>query len=99
MLPAAPPPVASVAAVRDAALHSPGAAGAADVAVAEGDGVAVAVAEGGLDVAEADGVEEVGVEEVGGALLLPDGLGLGPQAARRSSAAAAVVVTSPVLMR
>ncbi len=96
MLPAAPPPVASVAAVRDAALHSAGAAGAADVAVAEGEGDVVAVAEG---VADAEGDEAEGVEEVGGALLVPDGLGLGPQAARRSSAAAAVVVTSPVLMR
>ena len=94
MLPAAPPPVASVAALRDAALHSAGAAGAADVTDAEGDGVAVA--EGGLDVA---GAEADGVEEVGGALLVPVGLGLGPQAARSSSAAAAVVVTRPVLMR
>ena len=40
-----------------------------------------------------------GVEEVGGGLLVPAGLGLGPQAARSSSDAAAVVVTSPVLMR
>jgi hypothetical protein len=96
MLPAAPPPVASVVALRDAALHSAGAAGAADVADAEGEGVVVAVAEGELDVA---GTEADGVEEVGGALLVPDGLGLGPQAARSNSAAAAVVVTRPVLMR
>lgn len=96
MLPAAPPPVASVVALRDAALHSSGAAGAADVADAEGEGVVVAVAEGELDVA---GTEADGVEEVGGALLVPDGLGLGPQAARSNSAAAAVVVTRPVLMR
>ncbi len=93
MLPAAPPPVASVVALRDAALHS---SGAADVADAEGEGVVVAVAEGELDVA---GTEADGVEEVGGALLVPDGLGLGPQAARSNSAAAAVVVTRPVLMR
>ncbi len=97
MLPAAPPPVASVVALKDAALHSSGAAGAADVADAEGEGVVVAVAEGELDVA---GTEADGVEEVGGALLVPDGLGgLGPQAARSNSAAAAVVVTRPVLMR
>ncbi len=64
------------------------------MAVADDDGVVVAVAEGELGVAEADGVEEVG-----GALLVPAGLGLGPQAARSSSEAAAVVVTSPVLMR
>ncbi|GAA3274168.1 hypothetical protein AAU01_16470 [Paenarthrobacter aurescens] len=99
MLPAAPPPVASVAAARDAALHKPAAAGASDVAVAEGDGGVVAVGDGGFDVADADGADADGVEEVGGAVLVPDGLGLGPQAARRSSAAAAVVVTRPVLMR
>ena len=96
MLPAAPPPVASVAALRDAALQSAGAAGAADVAVSEGDGAVVAVAGGELEVAED---EADGVAEVGGALLVPDGLGLGPQAARSNSAAAAVVVTRPVLMR
>jgi len=85
--------------VREAALHRPAAAGPSDVGVAVGDGGVVAVGEGGLDVADADGVEADGVDEVGGALLVPDGLGLGPQAARRSSAAAAVVVTRPVLMR
>jgi hypothetical protein len=50
--------------------------------------------------AVADGVAVgEGVEELGGALLLPAGLGLGPQAARSSSEAAAVVVIRPVLMR
>ncbi|NQD87194.1 hypothetical protein HP499_05150 [Paenarthrobacter sp. CM16] len=73
-------------------MHWVAPAGAADVVGA--DGVVVAVAEGELGVDEADGVEEVG-----GALLVPAGLGLGPQAARSSSEAAAVVVTSPVLMR
>ena len=73
-------------------MHWVAPVGAADVVGA--DGVVVAVAEGELGVDEADGVEEVG-----GPLLVPAGLGLGPQAARSSSEAAAVVVTSPVLMR
>ena len=73
-------------------MHWVAPAGAADVVGV--DGVVVAVAEGELGVDEADGVEEMG-----GALLVPAGLGLGPQAARSSSEAAAVVVTSPVLMR
>ncbi|MDR6438051.1 hypothetical protein J2790_003200 [Paenarthrobacter nicotinovorans] len=73
-------------------MHAVAPAGAADVGA--GDGVVVAVAEGELGVDDADGVEEVG-----GGLLVPAGLGLGPQAARSSSDAAAVVVTSPVLMR
>jgi len=99
MLPAAPPPVESVAAVSVEALQGAAAAGGADVVlVSEGDGVGVgvvvAVAEGAGDDADAEGVEEVG-----GALLDTAGLGLGPQAARSSSEAAAVVVTRPVLMR
>jgi hypothetical protein len=64
------------------------------VGAAEGD----VLAEGAADVDDCEG-EADGVAELGGALLDPEGLGLGPQAATISSEAAAVVVTIPVLMR
>ena len=94
MLPAAPPPVASVVAVNESALHNAGAAGAADEGAADGE----VLPDGAADVDDCEG-EAVGVDELGGALLVPEGLGLGPQAASISSEAAAVVVKSPVLMR
>jgi hypothetical protein len=94
MLPAAPPPVESVVTVRESALHRPVPAGAADVAGVEGE--AGVEADGDADVVVWEGD---GDAEVGGALLVPAGLGLGPQAATSSSEAAAVVVKSPVLMR
>ncbi|MEI2277031.1 hypothetical protein OHC50_06095 [Paenarthrobacter ilicis] len=82
-------------AVKDAALHSAGAAGAADVAGADGEGAAeVDAVDDGVAEADADGLGDAG-----GALLLPEGLGLGPQAARSSNEAAADVVTNPILMR
>jgi hypothetical protein len=71
-------------------LHWPSALGAAEVTVPDGEGELLALGE--ADVGDAE-------DEVGGALLLPAGLGLGPQAARSSSEAAAVVITSPILMR
>ena len=94
MLPAAPPPVESVVTVSEDALHWAVPAGAADVAGAEGEDEVEA--DGDADVEDCDGE---GDDEEGGALLVPEGLGLGPQAATSSSEAAAVVVKSPVLMR
>lgn len=75
-------------------MHNPGPAGAADVGAADGD----VLSDGAADVDDCDG-EADGDDELCGALLVPEGLGLGPQAASISSEAAAVVVKSPVLMR
>ena len=82
-------------------LVAPPAAGTVgtEVPVVDGDsaiGVFSGAVAGGVDI-EADGVAELG--ELGGALLVPEGLGLGPHAAISSSEAAAVVVRKPVLMR
>jgi hypothetical protein len=94
MLPAAPPPVESIVAVRPEALHSAGPVGVDTAGAAAAEVVAVAGREAAGWLAE---LAELAGEDAGAVEVWACGVPV-PQPARKSAAAAAAVVSTSLFV-